>query len=121
VTAVTLEESPETRLVVVGNSEFLSDLVAQALGQIDGGFFDENLRFAQNLIDWMGLDNEMLSIRTRGATSRRLARTETSTQLALEWVNYLVPVLLLAFLGSYLHWRRRQTLPVTEAGTGRSE
>jgi ABC-2 type transport system permease protein len=113
VAAVTLEESPETRLIVVGNAEFLSDLVAQALGQTGGGFFDENLRFAQNLIDWVSLDNEMLSIRARGSISRRLARTERSTQTAIEWVNYLVPILLLAFVGFYLHWKRRQVLPVT--------
>jgi len=111
-TEVTLEESPETRLVVVGNAEMLSDFVAQALGQIDGGFFEENLRFAQNLVDWVSLDNEMLRIRTRGATTRRLARTDRPTQLALEWANYLAPVLLLTLLGSYLHWKRRRVLPV---------
>ena len=114
---VTLEESPETRLVVVGNAELLSDFVAQALGQIDGGFFEENLRFAQNLVDWVSLDNEMLGIRTRGAATRRLVRTERTTQRALEWANYLAPVLLLAALGFYLHWKRRRVLPVT--GTGR--
>ena len=116
VTEVTLEESPETRLVVVGNAELLSDFVAQALGQIDGGFFEENLRFAQNLVDWVSLDNEMLGIRTRGAATRRLVRTERPTQLALEWTNYLVPVLLLAFLGIYLRVKRRRVSPVTSAG-----
>ena len=116
VAEVTLEESPETRLVVVGNAELLSDFVAQALGQIDGGFFEENLRFAQNLVDWVSLDNEMLSIRTRGATTRRLVRTERPTQLALEWTNYLVPVLQLAFLGIYLRVKRRRVSPVTSAG-----
>ena len=63
---VALKQSPETRLIVIGNAEFLSDFVARALAQVDGGFFVENLRFAQNVIDWVGLDNEMLSIRARG-------------------------------------------------------
>ena len=104
---VALLESPETRLIVVGNAEFLSDFVARALGQVDGGFFVENLRFAQNLIDWAGLDNDMLEIRARGMVSRRLRRVEKGQEIFIETVNYVVPVLLLGALGAYLHWRRR--------------
>ena len=69
---IPLEESPDTRLVVVGNSAFLSDLVARSLGQIEGGFFVENLRFVENLIDWVSLDSDMMKIRSRGLVSRRL-------------------------------------------------
>jgi hypothetical protein len=97
---------------VIGNAEFLSDFVARALAQVEGGFFVENLRFAQNVIDWTGLDNEMLSIRARGLASRRLDRIEESTKTVVEVVNYLVPVGLLVLLGGYLHVRRRQAMPL---------
>jgi ABC-2 type transport system permease protein len=110
---VALVESPETRLIVVGNAEFLSDFVARALASVDGGFFVENLRFAQNLIDWSGLDNDMLAIRARGMVSRRLERVEKAEELFIEAVNYALPALLLAALGGFLHWRRRQTRPMT--------
>lgn len=110
--AVTLEESPETRLVVVGNAEFLSDFVARALAQVDGGFFVENLRFAQNVIDWTSLDNEMLGIRARGLTSRRLERVADATKNVVEWINYLAAALILAVLAAYLQWRRRQVPPL---------
>jgi len=114
---VALQQSPETRLIVVGNAEFLSDLVARALSSVDGGFFVENLRFAQNLIDWVGLDNDMLGIRARGLVSRRLERVEKGEEIFIEVLNYVVPALLLAALGAFLHWKRRQTPPLSSTPT----
>jgi ABC-2 type transport system permease protein len=110
---VALTESPDTRLIVVGNAEFLSDFVARALAGVDGGFFVENLRFAQNLIDWSGLDSDMLEIRARGMVSRRLERLGQGQEWFIEVVNYLVAVVLLTVLGVYLHWRRRHTPPLS--------
>jgi ABC-2 type transport system permease protein len=115
---VALQESPETRLIVIGNAEFLSDFVARALATVDGGFFIENLRFAQNLIDWAGLDNDMLGIRARGLVSRRLERVGKGEEVFIETVNYVVPAVLLAALGVYLRWRRRQTLPLASSPSG---
>jgi hypothetical protein len=111
-------ESPETRLAVIGNAEFLSDFVARSLGQLDGGFFVENLRFVENLIDWVGLDNEMLAIRSRGLASRRLERIEPRGQVSIEAVNYLVPVLALFGLAVHRYWRRRNTAPLLTGSGG---
>jgi ABC-2 type transport system permease protein len=111
---IPLEESPDTRLVVVGNSAFLSDLVARSLGQIDGGFFVENLRFVENLIDWVSLDSDMMEIRSRGLVSRRLNAVDKSTELTVEVVNYIVPLIALAALGLTLHYRRRRAAPLFE-------
>ena len=86
-------------MVVVGNSAFLSDFVARSLGQTDGGFFVENLRFVENLIDWVSLDNDMMEIRSRGLVSRRLATVDKSTEMTIEVINYVVPVVALVGLG----------------------
>ena len=115
--AITYDESPRhvpllSGAIVIGNAEFLSDFVARALATVDGGFFVENLRFAQNLIDWTGLDNDMLGIRARGLVSRRLERIGEGEEVFIEAVNYVVPVVLLAALGIFLHWKRRQTPPL---------
>jgi len=115
-TTVTLPESPETRLVVVANAEFLSDFVARALASVDGGFFVENLRFAENLIDWTTLDNDMLGIRVRGMVSRRLPRIDRGREITIETVNYVAPVVLLFALGAFLFWKRKQTPPLTAGG-----
>lgn len=102
---VVLERSPATRLVVVGNSEFLSDFVAQVISQMDAGFFMENLRFVQNVIDWTTLDSDLATIRSRGLVSRRLERVESEGWL--EAINTLFPALALALAGAWIFHRRR--------------
>ena len=102
-------------MLVGGNAEFLSDFVAQALGNLDGGFFVQNLRFLENSIDWMTLDNDMMEIRGGTTLSRKLRRTEKGTQLGIEAANYLIPAVLLLLLASLRVWRRRQ---VTSLATG---
>lgn len=110
--AAVLERSPDTRLVVIGNAEFLSDFVAQALGNLDAGFFEENLRFAQNLIDWATLDRDMIGIRSRGAASRRLVTVNRAEEVALELASYSIPVLVLLGIGAWRFWKRRNTPPL---------
>jgi ABC-2 type transport system permease protein len=109
---VPLARSPETRLVVIGDAEFLSDFVARSLGMTEGGFFAENLAFMQNLIDWINLDSDLIGIRSRGAATRRLQRVETGTEALIETLNYAVPLGLLLALAGYQIWKRRSTLPL---------
>lgn len=115
-----LERSPETRLTVIGNAAFLSDLVAGLLSQPDGGFFLQNLRFVQNLIDWSTLDNDLVSIRSQGGRAPRLSRLEKPTEVALETVNYLVPAAFLVLLGMGRFVARRRTRPVTGPAPART-
>ncbi|HKQ60697.1 MAG TPA: Gldg family protein [Candidatus Polarisedimenticolaceae bacterium] len=112
---VTIQESPETRLVVVGNAAFLSDLVAQMIGRMEGGFFAQNLRFVENLIDWITLDNDMVAIRSRGTAPRSLKRTERAQEVTIESANYAIPALLLLGLASWRGWRRRHAAPLLGA------
>ncbi|MCZ6600436.1 MAG: hypothetical protein O7A07_06315, partial [Acidobacteria bacterium] len=104
--------STETRLVVVGNAAFVSDLVGSLLSQAGGGFFAENLAFVENLFDWTTLDNDLVSIRARGAGTRRLERLDRENEMVVEGVNYLLPTLLLLALAGYRVWKRRHTIPV---------
>jgi ABC-2 type transport system permease protein len=116
---VPIDQSPETRVVVVGNSEFVSDLVARALGsRQQGGLFSQNLGFVQNLIDWMNLDNDLVSIRTRSATARPIRRLERPAAVAIEVVNYLIPLVALALFGLARFWRRRRVAPIVRTGAG---
>ena len=116
---VVFKQSPRTRLVVVGNAEFLSDLVARSLNSMEGGFFDQNLRFAKNLIDWVSLDDDMLTIRSHGVFARRLDRIDRRSEIVIETVNYLVPLLLLLGVGVYRYWRRKQVRPPGPLATAR--
>ena len=114
---VPLTRSPETRLAVVGDAEFVSDMVARVLGRQLGGAFTENLGFVQNLLDWMNLDNDLIAIRARSGTARRIERLASGTQVTLELVNYLVPLGALIALGLARYWRRRRIAPVVRVAT----
>ena len=109
---VAIARSPDTRLVVVGDAEFVSDLVARALGRQLGGFFVQNLGFVQNLIDWMNLDNDLITIRSRTGTARRIAHLGQGREIALEVVTYAIPLVALAAFGLARAWRRRAVAPV---------
>ena len=115
---VALEQSPDTRLVVIGDAAFVSDLVARALG-LDSGFFASNLAFVQNLIDWINLDNDMLSIRSRGTGVRRLDRIDRGTEVTVEIVNYAIPIFALLVWGTRRYWRRRHATPLVAATASR--
>ena len=112
---VPLARSAETRLAVVGDAEFVSDLVARVLGRQLGGSFVENLGFVQNLLDWMNLDNDLIAIRTRSAAPRRIERLSKQTEVMLEAINYLVPIALLSALGLARAARRRRMTPIVRA------
>ena len=119
---VPLARSPETRLVVVGDAEFLSDLIAGALGRQSGGLYLQNLGFVQNLVDWMNLDDDLVAIRTRASAARPIRRMPRGAQVMLEILNYLIPLAVLAGIGLSRVVRRRRVKPLVTHGaaaTGR--
>ncbi|MFZ5775915.1 MAG: Gldg family protein [Thermodesulfobacteriota bacterium] len=104
-----LQRSPDSaRLVVVGSSEFASDMVisiAQSTGQ---DRILNSLGFLQNLIDWSVEDEALLSIRSRGSHTRLLPQLSRHEQAFWEWLNYglaLLALLLAAWHGSRRHQR----------------
>jgi ABC-2 type transport system permease protein len=115
---VALMRSPATRLTVIGNAEFLSDLIARIVSQ-QGGFFAQNLAFMQNLIDWMNLDNDLIAIRARSAGASRIERVEKPAQLTLETLNYLIPLGAVLAFGMWKLVRRRRVTPIV-AGRSRA-
>jgi ABC-2 type transport system permease protein len=104
---VVLESSPDTHLVVIGNAEFLSDFVARVLGPLDGGYFEQNLDYVRNVIDWVNLDSDLASIRARDSAPRKIVRLERDAELSIEIANYLVPLLVLGVVAGFRAWRRR--------------
>lgn len=90
--------TPETRLVVVGNSSFASD-----------GLFNQQLNsdVFLNAVTWLGQqDDATLSIRPREATARRIVLTPIQ-QLSLSLVA-LFGLPLVGFVGAGVMWWRRR-------------
>jgi ABC-2 type transport system permease protein len=81
--------SPVTQILVVGNSQFASNTFLR--------IYPENILFLQNAIDWMTLGNELISIRSRGATERPLRETSAGAKMAVKLcLTFGVAVLVIA-------------------------
>ena len=109
---VPIARSPETRLAVVGDAEFVSDLVARVLGRQLGEAYVQNLGFVQNLIDWMNLDNDLIAIRSRVSAARRIARLAKPAEITIEAANYLIPLVVLLGFGLVRFVGRRKVAPL---------
>lgn len=59
-----ITESPETQILVVGTSHFIT---ANFLSQ-----YPANITFFQNALDWMALGNDLIAIRSRSVSERPL-------------------------------------------------
>jgi gliding motility-associatede transport system auxiliary component len=93
-------ESLPTRVVLVGDGDFLNESV---VGAIQG-----NISFGLNLVDWLVQDEAMLSIRAKSIAPRPL---EPISDRLRPWVKYgtmIGPVLLVILFG-ILRWRRRRS------------
>ena len=53
--------------------------------------------------------------------SRRLQRADKAEEVFIEVVNYVVPALILIFLGAALHWKRKQTISLAAPDPGISQ
>ena len=88
-TGSVIEASPDTaRLVVIGSSEFLTDMVFQISGSMSGDRYLNSLQLLQNAVDWSVEDLDLLGIRARGASARVLKPMAAGDQTVWEVLNY---------------------------------
>lgn len=101
----TIKESPETQIIVIGNSRFIAnDYLTQ---------FRDNQIFFLNTIDWLTLGEQLIGIRSRGATDRPLQETTEYTKTLIKTINMFgIPILLILFglIHFYLRRRRKKRL-----------
>jgi len=109
-----IKESPESaRLVVVGSSEFISDVVVSISQSMGQERYLNNLEFLQNIIDWAVEDESLLAIRSRGTHARLLYPISRGEQRFWEWLNYglaLAALILLFWYGYRSRYREKPIL-----------
>jgi ABC-type uncharacterized transport system involved in gliding motility auxiliary subunit len=88
---------PETRVVVLGDSDFPSN----AYGGIPG-----NLNFFANAISWLAQQENLIAIRPTQAADRRVTMTPRQ-QTGVFWASIVVMPALVFLAGIYTWWRRR--------------
>ena len=99
----TRAESEATQIVVLGNSQFLQQ------GRPDGQLF------FLNTVDWLTLGEELINIRSHGATDRPLKEISESEKFFLKFVSIAgVPLLVVAF-GLVRFFLRRRAKRLVEA------
>ncbi|MCK5255638.1 MAG: hypothetical protein KAQ81_06415, partial [Deltaproteobacteria bacterium] len=97
----TIKESPDTQIIVIGNSRFITnDVISQ---------FRDNQVFFLNIIDWLTLGEELIGIRSRGATDRPLKETTEHIKTLIKYINMFgIPILLIMFGLICFYLRRRK-------------
>jgi ABC-2 type transport system permease protein len=109
----TIEFSPGTaRLLVVGSSDFLTDVIFQISSGLSPDRYQNSLQFLQNAVDWSVEDLDLLGIRSRGAQARILKPMTSARETVWEGVDY--GLLLLALAGIGVAWvvRRKREKPI---------
>lgn len=102
-----LAESKESaRLVVVGDSDFISDNYVN-LGVRSGlQLYIQNLAFVLNVVDWLAQDEALAQVRNKGMQSRPLDQISESSVTLVKAANIIgLPLLLL--LAGLVRWRMR--------------
>jgi len=109
----TITTSPAAaRLVVVGSSEFLDDIIFSLSSQLSGERYQNNLKLIQNAVAWATEDLDLLSIRARGTSVRVLAALDDQQRSMVEAANYVVAFLALIAVSVVGSVRRRNEKPM---------
>ncbi len=108
-----IEQSPgNTRLIVLGSSEFINDNVYQISMNFGGDRFASNLQLFANAIDWLTEDLSLASIRSRGSAARILPPIPDEQQNQWVLMNYVVALVGLVLIGVFWQMQRRAEEPI---------
>jgi ABC-2 type transport system permease protein len=113
VTSGSIDVSPNTaRLVVIGSNDFLDDVVFQISASTSQDRYLNSLQFLQNAVDWSVEDLDLLSIRSRGTSSRVLVPMAQGQESFWEGLNYGLALLSLVVIGVFWTLRKRNERPM---------
>jgi gliding-associated putative ABC transporter substrate-binding component GldG len=95
-----LPSSPLTRILVVGDADFMKDDYLGSRG---------NVIFFANIVDYIADDAGLITIRSKNLVQPPLEQVSDGTKRLLKYVNIFLPPFLVAGYGVF-RWRRRATL-----------
>lgn len=99
-------ETDSGRLIVVGDSDFMTDGFAQRN--------PDNLILFQNLVDSLSLDSDLISIRSQGVTERPIKEISDGTKAAMRYGNIFGMTLIVVAFGLFRYYARRRSKFVDE-------
>jgi ABC-2 type transport system permease protein len=108
-----IEDSPDSaRLVVIGSSEFVDDLVLELSRSLSADRFLFNLQLLQNAVDWAAEDLDLLGLSSGGIYTRLLQPLDEGEQTFWEAANYGTALAVLVVIGLVWNLRRRGERPM---------
>ncbi len=100
-----LTMSPETQIIVAGNSNIVTNQFLQ--------LHRPNTLLVQNSLDWMSIGDDLIEIRSRGATDRPIKELSSAAKTAVKYLNMFgvaALVILAGFIWNGARRRSRQKL-----------
>lgn len=95
--AAVVSASPDTRIIVVGDGDFMKDEMLGNRG---------NLTFFANIIDYLADDAGLITIRSKNVATPPLDQVSDNTKRVLKYTNLIGPPVLIIAYGLF-RWRRR--------------
>jgi hypothetical protein len=95
--AAVVAESPQTRIIVIGDGDFVKDEYLGGRG---------NLTFFSNIVDYLADDAGLITIRSKNVASPPLEQISDGTKQLVKYADLIGPPLLIIGYG-LLRWRRR--------------
>ncbi|MEM6726529.1 MAG: Gldg family protein [Bacteroidota bacterium] len=91
----------------VGNAN--SKILIISDGEFGAASYGDNNNLFVNAIDWLSDEVGLADLRTKGATSRPIKTLEAAAINTYKYLNFLLPILLVAFYGFFRASARRRT------------
>ena len=99
--AIEKNDSLKTRMVVVGDSDFASDVyVSQAPGNMD---------FFLNIVSWLAEEEALIAVRPKEPENRTISLTMKQQNLVLFFLIILLPLVSVR-IGIHIYMRRSYTI-----------
>ncbi len=85
----------DSRMVVIADGDFPVNGSPQRPRNLQ----PDNISLMANSIDWLSDDTGLITLRTKGVTSRPIVELEDTTKTILKYVNFLLPLVLVMVYG----------------------
>lgn len=90
-----LAGNADARMVVIADGDF----PVSGNPQRPRNLQPDNISLMANSIDWLSDDTGLITLRTKGVTSRPIDELEEATKTILKYVNFLLPLVLVMIYG----------------------
>ncbi len=108
ITAALKSSRPDTRVIVIGDGDWLDNREAGFTAQIGPpyGYFDRNMAAVRGIIDWLLLDDDLIRIRSRGRSYRPLEKLDEEEIDSITLMNFTLPLGGVLLMGILVLFRR---------------